>query len=307
MNLKELVLRVESITLKNDGDPKEVDAADFVHSTIPEYEKFWRLYVFPYRDEANGAFLNLELPRDHEAMCIYNYSTFRTVGWISHLKSEATDYYDKNHEIKTEHFDDCMIYIKIGYTQMKHFFGATYSCFKGLDASILINEWETFWNILDPPANLEQLFDEIKGEEGKIKKYRNYIIHAAKFPGYENMIPKPEYVDKMIYWSDFHRALLDDKDGTVRKLVDRYVFMNDAIERFIKLANKLWKTLYDENMGIAGDKPPINEKIIQKRLLSPDIDGDQAGHLQDMSASAGRPSSNRPTTASGTTGDSRIT
>lgn len=306
MNLSELESKVASISLKSEGDPKERLAISFIEKEIPEYHRFWKLYVFPYRDEDKGEFLNLGLPRDHEAMCIYNYSIFRTAYRLNQLLSEAISYHKKNDEIKTSQFNDCMIYIKIGYTQMKHFFGATISCFQGFQLSILINKWETIWNIFDPPASQKRLFNEIKGEEGKIKKYRNFIVHAAKFSGYKNMIPKPEYVNELIYWSDFHKSLLNDKNDTIRKLVDRYVFMKNAVEKFFKLVDNLWKALYDENMKINGEKPPFNEKMIQKKILSSAIGGNKAGPLQDASGSLGGPSPNRLTTASGTTSDTKL-
>jgi len=246
-------LRVAQIDIAKLGDRHEQKNADFIKKNIPRYEEFWRLLVFPFRTDDNSQNpINLsdKLPRDHETVCIYNYSILRSCLKIKKHIENINKNKLLNNDILSEDFDNCLLWLNIGYNQLNYFGISVLKTFilpskndiidvNTLSSMELKGILRKYLRECIKTYDL-MLLKKIKRARDDVGKIRNFVAHGPKFPGYANYIPKPKHIAQLIQWSDFHSYRRQDPKDSKGLLVDRVSFANDAAIEFYALLNEFW-------------------------------------------------------------------
>jgi len=279
MNLNELKEKIKDIDIGITGDLYEQNYLNFIKNNVPYYEEFWKLFVFPYR-ENEKIILNNNLPRDHETVCIYNYSIFRSALRIYQTSKNIQIEFELTNDISTNQFDDCILWLDIGYNQLHLFALAVLGTFwaneklKNIDINRLSeieknNNVEDYYIELGKILNNSKFLKDIKKERENIASIRNYIIHGPKFPGYQNYIPKPKFINELIQWSDFNNYIKEN-NGAGEKLTQRNHLVKNSVKSFLENINEFWKNITIALLDFYKNKEIINSELIQDILISKD-------------------------------------
>lgn len=244
------------------GDPTEKEYKQFIKSKIPKYSEFWRIFVFPYRNP-KSIWLNIDLPKNHEAVCIYNYSIFRSTLRVQLLSNNAQITYQMKGEIASEQFDDWLIWLIACYDKVCRLGGAFADTFieKSDKALEDIGQWKSKWSLLKDNKELIKIYN---CNRDKMDRLRAYVIHAAKFPGYNNKIPKQSRLKELCYWSDFRKYIRKDENDSSGFLIDRYLLLEQETNAYYDFINYFWQSLIQSQ---GDDENIINENFINRDLL----------------------------------------
>ncbi len=274
MTAQELMERTAKIPIKILGDQMEKSSSAFIEKLIPNYEEFWRIFVFPYRKK-NSIWLNPELPRNHEAVCIYNYSIFRSSLRVHRFSRIAENEFEISGEISTDTFDDWLIWLVACYDRIMHFGGAFAAAFVERSNKILldINQWKSEWKVFK--THFPDIDQQLTKQREEIDQLRSYAVHSAKFPGYINLIPKQKYLSRLGYWSVFRKYVDEKPKRELRKLVDRFSFLKMKTEDYFKFINNLWREIIDNEKP---NGPVLNGEIINDIILR-NKDSDNVLHV----------------------------
>jgi hypothetical protein len=281
MNLEDLSKLISDISIGKYGDKLERGAYSVIQKHIPYYEEFWQNIVLPFRGTASDKspiLLSSKLPRSHETVCIYSYSLFRTfIRIYESLKRIELEYELKN-DVSTDEFNDCVLYLSIGYNQINLLGLAVFLSFLNKKPSIDFDivelsrldtnskrrpEKQGYYNECKKIFG-NKLIAEIVASGDRLNDVRNFIAHGPKFAGYEGKIPKPENVKQLIQWSDFQEYINRDPEDTEGLLIKRNEFVENEVSKFTELINEFWKTLLIELKKV---NPEFSKKYISKVFL----------------------------------------
>jgi hypothetical protein len=279
MNYSDITTRLANINISILGDHFEKENADFIRDHIPNYERFWKYLVFPYRTEDDSRLIHLApaLPVDHETVCIYNYSLFRSCLKINNYLQQLK----KNGKNKTEHseyFDNCFLWLTIAYNQLNMFAVSFLKTFISqapageinvanlsiLETKDLLNQYLTECiKRYDKP-----LVNSIKTARDTVAKIRNYIAHGPKFPGYEDLIPKPDNIKDLIQWSKFNEHIKSDPSNSQNKLIDRTLFADQSVNELFSTLNTFWNNVLTMFEAEYSSKEYPNSQFIHSTIKS---------------------------------------
>lgn len=234
----ELARESAKFSLRDWGDEKERSHFDFIAREMPEYERFWQLFVFPFR-APRSVWIQLTLVPSHEAVCIYNYSIFRAGLRAFLLLSDARRRSSAGEEVGSDLFYDFCLWLDVAYERAGHLAGALYFYLR--EPSDIVKRKLNCWDdhakkldtFLDSDAR-QQLEDAAKG----LRKYRNKIVHGPKFPGGLDRVPRSEHFDTLLYWSDWARTAAGPVDDWIRTTIPRLDVMGEHWKSFSRTLNE---------------------------------------------------------------------
>jgi hypothetical protein len=239
----QLLETVKEFKIENVGDRIEQEYYHVIKKSIYNYEAFWKLMVFPYRYDGEK-YLNLELPKDHEAICIYNYSIFRNAIRIFKFQKEGEKQISEINGIETDLFEDWLIWLLSSFEKIRYFGCVTTKTLHErqiLDDSVCknIKAWLKHKNIFEKHYNDE--FKRIETSIKELQEIRNYVIHIIKLSGFKNKIPNNKGIKQLGYWSDFQKyAIAHGEDDPENLLINRYKFLNGETINLFNIINSLW-------------------------------------------------------------------
>jgi len=277
MNLKysELTENVKAINIKKSGDSFERENANFIQTSIPNYELFWKLFVFPFRME-NSIAISYELSNAHTALCMYNYSIYRNLNLMSKYLGRASKNRREDIEIESEDFENFLIRESSIYDNLMHFLGAFYWTVRKTDRgdNFELSHWGENKHIQNPMKTWllqydQSLHDELKQLKSKVPKYRNLIVHGAKWPGYNDRVIKEARSDtKLIYWNNWMKLAKTDFLEFENRTEDRLVAMERRFARVIEKTNTVWELLLSIVYNDMMDEDVPSQGLIRSDVVS---------------------------------------
>lgn len=266
MNLSELKVRTGGVSLAKRGDSVEIGAVTFLRRAFQGYELFWRLFVYPYRMK-KSVHLNPNLPRSHEAVCIYNYSVMRSVVRLQEYLWIAEGHKDVRGNVTSEVFDDFFIRLCIAHSQVRQMAGATYMALVKREdkPKRSIKQWEKLcphmriWLDKSIPDNSGA---DLEAARTIDHRYRNNIVHGAKWPGHLDRVPNSDNLPDLMYWSECRTQVGRGEEDWHSKSVDRLDLIQQRQTAFLKIVNSLWEQVTDAILQEMSSQPPINESLI---------------------------------------------
>ena len=266
--VRQLAHHMSTASIAKHGDRWERGASGFLAASFPNYERFWRTFVLPYRKSRDSVIIRTDLPRSHEAVCIYNYSVMRTCVRLHSFWREAQRRVETEGDTGSDVFEDFFIRTKTGIDQVRQFVCCTYVALvkKELRSDVKIMDWTQDRIKGDAHAWLSNLGDRklrrrLDEFEEKISRYRNQIIHGPKWPGREDRVPKPENVHGMLYWSDWAVAM-DDEQKWLNDTTDRFTVISEIRIAFLSLVNDMWGEMVDSVLAMYGSQSVINSSFV---------------------------------------------
>lgn len=276
ITLSDLSPRVSSLSLSKYGDEIEKGSYSIIKKHIPNYEEFWKNMVLPFRgtdSTKSPILLSDKLYRDHETVSIYNYSLLRTFLRVFENREQLKLEYELKSDVSTDLFNDCIIYMSIGYNQINNLGLSILLTFLIEKPDYEIDIIHLSKLDIDPKKKSEKkryyrkckeaygntLVENIVKSGNKLNRIRNFIVHGPKFAGYEGRIPKPEKVLKLIQWSDFHKYIENDKDDSNSWLIERNQLVQESTDTFFKLINEFWGVALNK---IIEANPEFNQDYI---------------------------------------------
>jgi hypothetical protein len=255
---------MSTATLVLHGDNWERGAARLLQQVFPNYEEFWRVFALPYRKSAESIQIRTDLPRSHEAVCIYNYSVMRTCVRLQSFWREAQRRVETTGDTSSEVFEDFFTRMATGCDQIAQFICCVHCALvkrqKRLD--VKVKDW-TQKRITEPAyewlSGLDdgQLLTRFQQCSEEIARYRNHIVHGPKWPGYEDRVPRPENVHELIYWSDWAKSMQDESHW--RSITtDRFTVMSENRKAFFGLVNDIWGGVTDYLFSSQGGQELAN-------------------------------------------------
>ena len=270
MTLHELESATRGVKLSDLGDLVEQSSYRVLVADFPQYECFWRVFVFPYRLKGSIR-LNPELPRSQEAVCIYNYSVMRTVVRLHEYWRLASLKKDLHGDTTSQVFEDFYIRLAIAYEQVKQFLCSTYCAFEARQDrnDVTVKAW-TQKRIKEPAWEWigSDLTDRLEKVLEDTERYRNHIVHGPKWPGFRDRVPVPAKVGDLIYWSDWAREIQKRPEEWKTRTTDRLTVIEASRDEFIDLINKLWNE--------------VTRKLLDKHGLSIPRSPDMVFFLEDL-------------------------
>jgi hypothetical protein len=264
MKLQDLIRQTKNAKIADIGDIVEQGASVVITRDFPEYENFWRIFILPYRLKDNIR-INPDLPKSHEAACIYNYSVMRTIVRLFEFKKLAELKKEINGDTTSQLFEDFFVRIATAYEQTRQFICCTHCAFEigqgRNDVSIMdwtqkrIREPAFEWLETNSKNNLPK---RLQDAEDEVDRYRNHIVHGPKWPGLGDKVPLPQYVKKMIYWSEWASAIESNRKEWEERTTDRLTVINQAWGKLLQLLNETWSSIIKALLRDHGSEAPRN-------------------------------------------------
>jgi len=234
-----------------------------IHQELPAYERFWQLFVLPFR-VPDDVWVNIDLAPHHEAVCIHSYSILRASIRAFDLRAEAGRNKELRDDVGSEVFDDFCIWLSIAYDRFKQLCGALYFYVARPTDELRrsLKAWDKHAQDLDPFLG-SGIRGRLDAAQDDVDIYRHFIVHAGKFPGGLDRVPTPEGVrNHLLYWSEWAKLSKKGPEKWTANTLDRMDIINQFWKVYVGLANEFWETTVNRMLEVLGDGPyPDHEKV----------------------------------------------
>jgi hypothetical protein len=155
------------------------------------------------------------------------------------LLAEAVKRSGEDEEVGSDLFYDFCLWLDIAYERVGHLAGALY--FYLSEPSDIVkrnlNRWDDHAEKLDEflESDARQKLD---AAGKKLRKYRNKIVHGPKFPGGLDRVPRSDYFDEHLYWSDWARMAAGPVDDWISRTISRLDLMKENWNSFSRTLNE---------------------------------------------------------------------
>jgi hypothetical protein len=249
VTVEQLSKYMASASLTKHGDAREQGAASLLSSVFPSSERFWRTFVLPYRESASSVRIRTDLPRSHEAVCIYNYSVMRTCIRVHSFWREAQRRYETAGDTGSDVFEDFFTRMATGLEQCEQFICCVYVALvlRQRRDDVKVMDWRQ--KRIEEPAKAwmlglgdGQLRAKLDDFVERVDRYRNHIVHGPKWPGHENRVLRPASVHELIYWSAWAEAMQDGAKWEA-ETTDRFTVISETRDEFFSLLEAIWSAI----------------------------------------------------------------
>jgi hypothetical protein len=267
IDLQRDVVKADLSTL---GDRYEREAWVHLKPEFPAYEAFWRLFVFPYRLRGS-IIINPDLSRAHEAVCMYNYSTLRSLYRLHELLASAKERKATTGDTTSELFEDFYTRLAMLHDHVKKLVSASYWALKVRSdppsGRLFVKNWEASRDILDPAkdwlnSTTPPRFDEIETAIDIENTYRNHIIHGPKWAGFQDRVPRRDQINELMYWSQWHKMRERSEEELLKKTEEREVVLQRSWQDACVLLESVWDSVIDLVLREHGRATPVNSQFI---------------------------------------------
>ena len=256
--LRELAVITEKISLMTHGDAFEQKHYALVKQSLPSYENFWRIFILPFRDR-NSISIRTDLPKSHEAVCIFNYSIFRATLRVSGFLVQARELKRQSGGVGSNLFYDFLIWLAIAYERLHQLCGAlNIYLFDTQKIASGITKWKEYSKSL-PPFFDAKCIKKIRSNTWAVSHYRDNIVHGIKWPGGENRVPKIR-LKRYLYWSELKMIAETDRAKWCEITIDRLELMDKLWADFVSCIDPFILDIVQKTVAQI-DRFPDHEKI----------------------------------------------